>query len=256
MSSMAALSNYMRYENPDCGDAFGDPRKQPPELALWADCLRAAFWDWLRCRCLGEKWVHRADLQNAGTFAKAYEESAPKWFASNNTRVGSFLFCCYHLDIEPRAVRRRLSDLERLISNMSETERLDFYKRYWCDCNNKNMVKILPAEAPQLSRYWNKHNIAPRPMSHNTGTDVMSHGGSGRPHRKCKSCRKLRIIAAKGMCDRCLYRMAHGQSRPENENWIEEELAKPDAVITRKVPGGGRFIGREPSSDIRRPASI
>lgn len=109
---------------------FFDERQDQPERRLYARILEVTWWDWIQYQCLGEEWDFVSDLTGISQRIHARRE-AVRWFESNRNELGSFLFCCCHLDIDPAAIRQRLAAIGREVSGLTAEGKLTWFQTYY-----------------------------------------------------------------------------------------------------------------------------
>jgi hypothetical protein len=109
-----------------------------PEESLWLDVLFRALEDFVG---------NNRDIDGAEARARC-RSNATEWFLSESSDIGSFLFCCETLDIDPGAVRRALRNAKtadlcarlRLRSEFIERRSVDAIDNPRFDCDEGRRV--------------------------------------------------------------------------------------------------------------------
>jgi hypothetical protein len=96
--------------------------RMTPEVSLWLEVILSALADLFLC----SRDVH-------GSAALQCQEDARLWFESEDDGIGTFLYCCHVLGIDPGAVRRglRQADLAGVQQRLKRNS--NFFAHPTCD---------------------------------------------------------------------------------------------------------------------------
>jgi hypothetical protein len=85
-------SHYINRFAAECG--WGTGHKMLPEAELWTEVILQAIDDMDRCR---------------SSASRSAEDSARQWFASDNEDIGTFVWSCRVVNVDPSRVRSALA---------------------------------------------------------------------------------------------------------------------------------------------------